>query len=233
VRLGLTYVKHVGDDEAAAIVAERERSGPYRSFDDLARRVGLKEEALRSLALVGAFDALGEPRRALLWRSRDAHKTSPAFARPTLAFPTTPAPSLPSLSAAELTAFDHLLTGVPTGPHVMAFYREELTQRGILASIDLSRTPDGRQVRVAGVVVVKQHPETAKGHVFLSLEDEFGLANVILRPKIYRAAKPVIDASAALVVEGALQNLDGVLSVLARRVEAVDVFVRPAAREWH
>src|SRR5206468_4540266 len=101
VRLGLTYVKHVGDDEADAIVAERERGGPFRSFDDVARRVALKEEALRSLALVGAFDAFGVPRRELLWRARDAHRTSPVFTRPTLAFPTTAAPSLPSLTEAE------------------------------------------------------------------------------------------------------------------------------------
>jgi error-prone DNA polymerase len=232
VRLGLEYVKHVGEEEAVAIVAERERGGPYRSFDDLARRVALKEEALRSLALVGAFDALGEPRRALLWRARDAHRTSPAFARPTLAFPTTAAPSLPALTAAEVTALDYRITGVPTGPQVMAFYREELDRRGVLRSIDLARTTHGRVVQVSGAIVVKQHPETAKGHVFLSLEDEVGIANVIVRPATYKVCKAVIDTSPAVVVEGTLQHVDGVVSVLARRVEPVHLFVRLAAREW-
>ncbi len=232
VRLGLTYVKHVGDDEAAAIVAERERGGPYRSFDDLARRVPLKEDALRSLALVGAFDHLGEPRRELLWRARDAHRTSPAFARPVLPLPAVDAPPLPGLSDAELSALDYRLTGVPTGAQVMAFYRAELARRGTLRSIDLPRVAHGTRVLVAGAIVVKQHPETAKGHVFLSLEDEVGLANVILRPATYKAAKAVVDASPAIVVDGILQSVDGVVSVLARTVEAVDLFVRPAAREW-
>jgi len=232
LRLGLTYVKHLGDEEADAIVAERSSGGPFRSFDDLARRVALKEEALRSLALVGAFDAFGAPRRELLWRARDAHRASPAFTRPTLAFPTTPAPALPSLTEAEKTALDHLLTGVPTGAHVMSFYRAGLDRRGILRSIDLASFAHGRRVQVAGAIVVKQHPETAKGHVFLSLEDEVGIANVIVRPATYRATKTVIDTSPAIVVEGVLQHVDGVLSVLAARIEPVHLFVRLAAHEW-
>ncbi|MDE3193838.1 MAG: DNA polymerase III subunit alpha, partial [Chloroflexota bacterium] len=232
VRLGFSYVKHVGDDEAAAIVAERERGGPYRAFDDLARRTPLKEEALRSLALVGAFDRFGEPRRELLWRARDAHRTSPAFARPTLPLPTVAAPRLPGLSEDELSALDYRLTGVPTGPQVMAFYRARLEERGILRSVDLGGVAHGARVRVAGAIVVKQHPETAKGHVFLSLEDEAGIANVVVRPATYKTAKAAIDASPAVVVDGVLQSVDGVVSVLARTVEPVDLFVRPAAREW-
>jgi error-prone DNA polymerase len=232
VRLGLSYVKHVGDTAADAIVAERDRNGPYLSFDDLAKRVALTEDALRSLALIGAFDALGTPRRELLWRAREAHRTSPAFTRPTLAFPTNAAPALPELNDAEKTALDQLLTGVPTGRHVMSFYREDLDRRGILRSIDLARLPHGRRVQVAGAIVVKQHPETAKGHVFLSLEDEVGIANVIVRPATYRSTKAAIDTSPAVVVEGILQSVDGVVSVLAGRIEALHLFVRLPAHEW-
>ncbi|HEV8669247.1 MAG TPA: error-prone DNA polymerase, partial [Candidatus Limnocylindria bacterium] len=232
LRLGLTYVKHVGEEEADAIVAERSSGGPFRSFDDLARRVALKEEALRSLALVGAFDSFGAPRRELLWRARDAHRASPAFTRPTLAFPTTAAPSLPTLTEAEKTALDYRITGVPTGPQVMSFYRADLDRRGILRSIDLAALAHGRRVQVAGAIVVKQHPETAKGHVFLSLEDEVGISNVIIRPATYRTTKTVIDTSPAIVVEGILQNVDGVLSVLAARIEPIHLFVRLAAHEW-
>ena len=232
VRLGFTYVKHVGEAEADAIVAARSSGGPFRSFDDLARRVALKEEALRSLALVGAFDAFGAPRRELLWRARDAHRTSPAYVRPTLAFPSTAAPALPLLTEAEKTALDYRITGVPTGPQVMAFYRADLDRRGILRSIDLGDIAHGRRVQVAGAIVVKQHPETAKGHVFLSLEDEVGISNVIIRPATYKATKLVIDTSPAIVVDGVLQNVDGVLSVLAARIEPVHLFVRLAAHEW-
>src|SRR2546426_518449 len=95
VRIGFEKVKSLGEEGAKAIVAQRERNGPYRGFDEFASRVGLKEEPLRNLALVGAFDGFGEPRRALLWRARDAHRSSPSFARRALSLPTTTAPPLP------------------------------------------------------------------------------------------------------------------------------------------
>src|SRR5437868_2967992 len=231
VRLGFVAVKGLGESEADAIVRERER-GAFTSFDDFAKRVGLKEEALRNLALVGAFDGLGEPRRALLWRARDAHRSSPAFTRPVLAFPTTTAPELPRLSEQERTALDYRITGIPTGPQVMRFYRERLAARGVGSSADLERGTHSTRVTVAGAMVVKQHPETAKGHVFLSLEDEFGLVNIIIRPATYAKYKPVVDLGGAVVVEGTLQHVDGVVSVLARRLDELALFVRLASRDW-
>ncbi len=233
MRLGFTSVKGLGEAEAQAIVAERDRGGSFRSFDEFARRVGLKEEALRNLALVGAFDAFGEQRRALLWRARDAHRTSPAFARPTLPLPATDAPTLPLLSERERVALDYRITGIPTGPQIMRFYREELTRRGVLSAMALAERSHGQLVRVAGAIVVKQHPETAKGHVFLSLEDETGMANVIIRPATYRRFKRVLDGHAAVVVAGALQTVDGVISVLAARLDGLDLFVEMKTREWH
>ena len=231
VRLGLTEVKGLGAAEADVIVRERER-GPFRSFDDFATRVGMKEEGLRNLALVGAFDALGEARRALLWRARDAHRASPAFARPVLAFPTTAAPTLPALSEQERAALDYRITGIPTGPQVMRFYRERLLARGVRSSADIQRGSHGAVVTVAGAMVVKQHPETAKGHVFLSLEDEYGLVNIIIRPATYAKYKPVVDLGGAVVVEGTLQHVDGVVSVLARRLAELALFVKLASRDW-
>jgi error-prone DNA polymerase len=226
-------VKALGDAEAAAIVAERDRGDAFRSFDDLARRVAIKEEALRNLALVGAFDALGEPRRSLLWRARDAHRSSPVFTRPGLAFPSADPPPLDALTAAERTALDYRITGIPTGPQVMRFYREQLAARGVVTSQALGSLRHGQHVVVAGAVVVKQHPETAKGHVFLSLEDEVGISNIIVRPATYRAFKRTLDERAALVVDGTLQHVDGVVSVLARRLDALELFVPIRAREWH
>jgi error-prone DNA polymerase len=231
VRLGFVEVKGLGQVEADAIVRERER-GAFWSFDDFAKRVGLTEEALRNLALVGAFDGLGEPRRALLWRARDAHRTSPAFTRPVLAFPTTTAPELPGLSEQERAALDYRITGIPTGPQVMRFYRERLAARGVGSSADLQRATHGSRVTVAGAMVVKQHPETAKGHVFLSLEDEYGLVNIIIRPATYAKYKPVVDLGGAVVVEGTLQHVDGVVSVLARRLDELALFVKLASRDW-
>jgi error-prone DNA polymerase len=232
VRLGLESVKSLGETEAKAIVRERELNGPYRSFDEFARRVGLKEEALRNLALLGAFDAFGEARRELLWRARDAHRTSPAFTRPALALPTTGAPTLPALTEQERVALDYRITGIPTGPQIMRFYRADLDRRGVLTAAALAGRRHGDRVRTAGAVVVKQHPETAKGHVFLSLEDETGMANIIIRPGTYRLYKRVLDGNAAVVVTGTLQNADGVTSVLATRLDGLALFVKIAAREW-
>jgi len=232
VRIGFEKVKGLGEDEAKAIVEERAAHGPYRSFDEFATRAGLKEEALRNLALVGAFDAFGEPRRALLWRARDAHRTSPSFSRRALALPTTEAPTLPPLDEQERTALDYRITGIPTGAQIMTFYREDLARRGVLRTCDLANRRHGTFVTVAGAVVVKQHPETAKGHVFLSLEDETGMANVIIRPATYRRYKRVLDGDAAVVVGGTLQTVDGVISVLAKRLDALRLFAKIAAREW-
>ncbi len=103
----------------------------------------------------------------------------------------------------------------------------------MLPAIALADHRHGELVRVAGAIVVKQHPETAKGHVFLSLEDETGMANVIIRPGTYKRFKRVLDASAAVVVTGPLQLVDGVTSVLAARLDGLDLFVEMRAREWH
>jgi error-prone DNA polymerase len=232
VRLGFESVKGLGAAEAKGIVAERDRGGSFHSFDEFARRVGLKEEALRNLALLGAFDAFGEARRELLWRARDAHRTSPAFTRPSLALPTSDAPALPALTEQERVALDYRITGIPTGPQIMRFYRADLDRRGVLTTAALASGRHGAVVHVAGAVVVKQHPETAKGHVFLSLEDETGMANVIIRPSTYRQYKRVLDANAAVVVTGTLQTVDGVISVLAMRLDGLALFVKIAAREW-
>ncbi|HEV8470537.1 MAG TPA: DNA polymerase III subunit alpha [Candidatus Limnocylindria bacterium] len=232
VRIGFDKVKGLGDEEAKAIVAEREKNGPYRGFDEFASRAGLKEEPLRNLALVGAFDGFGEPRRALLWRARDAHRTSPSFARRALSFPTTEAPALPPLGEQERTALDYRITGIPTGPQIMSFYREDLARRGVLRACDLESRRHGTYVLIAGAVVVKQHPETAKGYVFLSLEDETGISNIIIRPATYRRYKRVLDSDAAVVVGGTLQTVDGVISVQAQRLDALTLFAKIAAREW-
>jgi error-prone DNA polymerase len=232
VRIGFGSVKGLGDEEAEAVVRERELGGEFNSFDEFAARVGLKEGALRNLALVGAFDCFGESRRALLWRARDAHRTSPSFVRRALSLPTTTAPALPPLGEQERTALDYRITGIPTGPQIMSFYREALARRGVLRACDLETRHHESYVLIAGAVVVKQHPETAKGHVFLSLEDETGISNIIIRPATYRKYKRVLDSDAAVVVGGPLQKVDGVISVQAQRLEALTLFAKIAAREW-
>ena len=232
VRLGFTSVDSLGEDVAKAIVAERERGTPFRGFEDFARRVPLKEEALRNLALVGAFDPFGEERRALLWRARDAHRLSPGFARTSLAIPPGEAPPLPPISERDRAALDYRITGIPTGPQAMRFYRDELEKGRVVRSTGLALGRDGAHVRVAGAMVVKQRPGTAKGFVFLSLEDEDGLVNIIVRPNIYAQYKRLIAENDAVVVEGRLQRQDGVISVLAEKITGIELFVKIHSHMW-
>ena len=133
----------------------------------------------------------------------------------------------------ERVALDYRITGIPTGPQIMQFYREDLDRRQVLSAIALADHRHGEVVRVAGAIVVKQHPETAKGHVFLSLEDETGMANIIIRPATYQKFKRVLDSCAAVVVTGPLQQVDGVISVLATRLDGLDLFVELKSRDWH
>jgi error-prone DNA polymerase len=152
--------------------------------------------------------------------------------RRALSLPTTTAPTLPPLGERERTALDYRITGIPTGPQIMSFYRDGLARRGVLRACDLETRRHGSYVLIAGAVVVKQHPETAKGHVFLSLEDETGISNIIIRPATYRRYKRVLDSDAAVVVGGTLQTVDGVISVTAQRLDALTLFAKIAAREW-
>ena len=112
--------------------------------------------------------------------------------------------------------------GLTIGPHPMALRRDELALRGIVRAADLSRTRDGRRVRVAGMVITRQRPGTAKGFVFLTLEDETGISNVIIRPDLFDRERMTVVKQPFLIVDGVLQNQEGVLSVRAERVEAIE-----------
>jgi error-prone DNA polymerase len=113
-------------------------------------------------------------------------------------------------------------TGLTIGPHPMALRREEMALRGIVRASDLPRTRDGRRVRVAGMVITRQRPGTAKGFVFLTLEDETGISNVIVRPDLFDRERMTVIRQPFLMVDGVLQNQEGVLSIRAERVEAID-----------
>ena len=125
------------------------------------------------------------------------------------------------MTPVERLVSDYEGTGLTIGPHPMAMRRQELALRGVLRAIDLPRQPNGRRVRVAGAVITRQRPGTAKGFVFLTLEDETGIANVIIRPAVFAEERLTIIEEPLLLVEGTLQNLDGVTSVRAERLEGI------------
>lgn len=128
---------------------------------------------------------------------------------------------LPSLSAAEAMLEEQDVLGLSTGDHIMTFFRQWLEAQGILDSEKLNECPNGRWVQVAGLIVVHQAPPTAKGHHFLTLEDEMGLINVIVRPKIYDQHHRILRDSRLLIISGKVQQADGVTSLLARRIYAL------------
>ena len=125
------------------------------------------------------------------------------------------------MDSAERLQADYAGMGLTIGPHPMALRRQELALRGVLRAADLPRARDGRRVRVAGMVITRQRPGTAKGFVFLTLEDETGISNVIIRPDLYDRERNAVVRQPFLMVEGVLQHQDGVLSVRAERVEGI------------
>jgi error-prone DNA polymerase len=219
VRLGLRYVKGLREAAAHAVVRARE-ARPFHDVHDVAKRGGLDRNELETLAAIGAFAALGPTRRAALW-SAAVPDWGPLFADTTQAPSEPEAAPLPPMTEREALAADYGGTGVTLGRHPMAMARRELSQRGVLSAVELARAADGERVRVAGSVIVRQRPGTAKGFVFLSLEDESGIVNVIVTPALFTRARHVLVAEPFLLVEGILQMQDSVTSVRAAHVEAL------------
>jgi error-prone DNA polymerase len=213
VRLGLRYVKGLRESAGRAIEAAR-RERPFASLADLVRRAGLARDEVTTLAAIGALAPLSGSRRASLW---DAARPAPEGLFIAPRSPSEPSP-LVEMTTDERLTHDYAGTGLTLGPHPLALRRGELEQRGVLRARDLSGLEDGRRVRVAGSVIVRQRPGTAKGFVFLSLEDETGIANVIVTPQLFARQRLLVVARPYLLVEGLLQIQDGVTSIRASRV---------------
>jgi len=144
-----------------------------------------------------------------------------------------PASPLPPMTEEERLVADYAGSGLTIGRHPMAFRRHDLSMRGVLRAIDLPRARAGRRVRTAGMVITRQRPGTAKGFVFLTLEDETGIANIIIRPDVYAATRLVVIESPFLLVEGVLQNQDGVTSIRAERLQRLEGLSAGASVESH
>lgn len=244
VRLGLAQVKGVGPQAARRIVEERRSHGPYTDISDLARRVRLPRRALEALSACGALESMGGSRRTDLWAAgalshEHAHPARAGSSPSPWYQPSLPgtavgmhAPSLGQMLPAEVVREDLALTGTSVHGHPMAFVRALLAEDGVLPVGVLSGVEDGRRVRVAGVVTHRQHPHTAAGTVFLNLEDETGLLNVICSPGMWRRYQTVGRRSGALLVRGRLERADGVTAVLAEHLEELSGLPRLGSRDW-
>jgi error-prone DNA polymerase len=220
VRLGLRYVKGLREAAARALVTARQ-ARPFVSVADVAARAGLASEEAQTLAAIGALAALGGTRRADLWAAATP-SSGPLFAAGAAVEPTPPSP-LREMGADERLAADLAGSGVTLGPHPMALRRPTLARAGVVRASELRHRPDGATVRVAGSVIVRQRPGTAKGFVFLSLEDETGIANVIVTPGLFARHRLLLVTAPAVLVEGILQSQDGVVSVRAHQVTPIPV----------
>jgi error-prone DNA polymerase len=248
-RLGLRFVKGLREEVGREIVRERGVRA-FASIDDLKLRVpGLQKAELTALAEIGALNFVGSKvgfhRRDALWQierasrragpllegveevdvaivektetnSRIAGEPSEETIREKYS------PLEPMTPEARLVS-DFRNTGMTVGPHPMSYHRANLRRQGVLAARDLFRVANGARVRVAGAVIARQRPGTAKGFVFLSLEDETGIANAIITPQIFQEHHIVVLNQQFLLIEGTLQNQDNVISVKAERVRALGI----------
>ena len=202
--------------------------GRFTSIEDVVRRTGLRRDELTTLADIGALNAFTNERRSALWQvERAVRPAGELFENDERAErserPERPERSpLASMDDGERLQADYAGTGLTIGPHPMALRRDELALRGVIRASDLPQARAGRRVRVAGMVITRQRPGTAKGFVFLTLEDETGISNVIVRPDLFDRERMVVIRQPFLLVEGVLQHQDGVLSVKAERVQGID-----------
>jgi error-prone DNA polymerase len=232
VRIGLGYVKGVRREEMEMLVAERERGGAYAGIADLASRSGAGFASLERLAWAGALDRIpvegGSDRREALWGVGVTASSRAAAPRTQLALPIEPPrpPPLESLGDwGELIA-DYRSTGIALGRHPMELMRPGIDP-ALLCSGELGRTADGSTVEVAGMVVARQRPGTAKGIVFMTLEDERGIVNVIVPRRVYERHRATVRSAVMVRARGRLERREGVVNVL---VESVEPLERGAAR---
>ena len=228
LRIGLNYAKGLLRSSVENLLEARTINGQFTSIEDLSLRVStLNRKELVSLARIGALNALDhvEHRRDALWQVEEAGRPVGPLLRGTNNLPDELHEPMPlhSMTTDERLSADYSGTGITTGPHPMAYHRAMLRSEGILSAMDLLQRPSNQPVRIAGCVIARQRPGTAKGFVFLSLEDETGIANVILTPDVFERDRMVVTRSHFLRIEGTLQNQDGVIHVKAQRIVPLDI----------
>jgi error-prone DNA polymerase len=211
VRLGLRYADGLRETAAKRI----EATARFGTVGELARRADLHRDEVERLAEIGALAGLGLKRREALWQVS-------ALRGGLLAGVASKTPSpLQEMTPFEETLADYRGTGITTAPHLMAHLRPALRRKNILSAKDLVRVPDGRWVRTAGVVIVRQRPMTAKGMLFMTLEDETGTSNVVVYPNLFQENRAVIQTAGLLLIEGPIQNQEGVIHVRGRRFKEI------------
>jgi error-prone DNA polymerase len=227
ILLGFETVRGIGADLARAIVAERETNGPYRSLPDLLRRTGMPRTAAEHLITVGALAEFGLARRELLWQlgllvgeTTTRERVNPKLRHRQLTLELSTDQDmvrLPDMTDWERMVADYGLLGLSPSYHPMALLRPDVPKE-VLNAEQVRGTRDGAHIKTAGLVVCRQRPGTAKGFVFLLLEDETGVVNVVIRPDLYEARRSTIRGEPYLCIEGSVQLQSGTLNIIAHKV---------------
>ena len=225
IRLGVASVHGVRVAAVRAMLAAR-AAQPFASLEDFFRRTEFSPAERRALAGAGALNALAGHRRAALWRVEEAHPEDELFRYATERAPPPAASPLEPMTLLERLEADYTHLSLTTGAHPMKLLRARLPD--LWAAAELARARPGERVKIGGAVITRQRPGTAKGVCFITVEDETGLANAIVRPKLFEESRLVINLEPALVITGRVQNEQGVIHVLAEAIEALPGFGLPA-----
>jgi error-prone DNA polymerase len=216
LRLGLRYVRNLGESEITRIEAARFTAGPFRSLEDFAQRTGLSVDAHEGLAAAGAFASFGIGKREGMWQAGSLAQLGPGRLRLEEAVPD---PPFPTMDGTEVMQADLWSTGISL-VHPVSFIRDQLDEQGVVRAADALRLRTHRaNVRVGGVVTHRQRPETANGVRFLNLEDETGLVNVVVMPAVWEANYEIARKAIGMVITGMLEYKDGVTNLVANRME--------------
>ena len=231
VLLGLRFIRDVGEKGAEAIVEERKRGGLYEGPGDLARRTGLKPQAMQSLVQAGAFDALVPNRRRALWDSGLALRSHRNGQRPLAVPGSYSAPDLDDFTEFERMMGEYRVMGIYPRGHVMEFVRPDL-DADVLPTSAVETLPDGHSVRVAGWPVARQHPRGRNGTVFVTIEDEEGDVQLILWQKVFTRHRRALG-SRVILAQGAVSRYDGTTNVIVEHIQAIPTRVPlPSAHDW-
>jgi error-prone DNA polymerase len=228
VRLGMRFVRGLRGESGSRVEAAQ----PYKSADDLARRARLRDDQLTKLAYAGALASFGMTRRAALWQASYAARQAGELFERDSATEAAAAP-LREMSPTEETMADYTAMELTTGKHLLEHFRPQLRKQGILSAADLKKVPNGSRVATAGAVIVRQRPGTAKGFVFLTLEDETGLSQAIVSPPLFAEERSIILTNSGLIVEGIVQNQEGQASVRAERFFPLEGVMEVPSYDFH
>ncbi|HUQ00778.1 MAG TPA: error-prone DNA polymerase [Aeromicrobium sp.] len=227
VRLGLTEVRGIGTADAERIVAARAEKA-FTDMADVVRRAGLTVAQMEALATAGAFDSFGLSRRQALWNA--GYTDAPDRLAGTAV--TAPPPTLPGMNDMELTAADLWATHISPEGHPMVYLRDGLRHQGILSVADTETHEANRRIRVAGLITHRQRPSTAGGVIFLNLEDETGMLNVVVFGTVWKRHRRVARNAAGVIIRGRLERQDDVVNLVAEAIEPLPIPIQHKSRDF-